>query len=807
MKKHNIRVVSLLALVAMLGGCGTKESTSSSASGDDKTSDSGSVSRDYDNSIEGITNFLNDAADADNYTVSYYYEDEEYVFQYDKNYVYGSYIDGGYIVVDNFFDDTTGALFAFTNNKDEKSVDLGNIYAVSNNGKVSYPDSTLYVNPLKYYIYGDYIGEFVQESYFTMENGEIISTDKTFIYYIAALSGYQSYVSDGDSPAISFKYTNNTIVCNMMAYEEDGVTLSDVQGADFVIHDVGTTHFTNGDNYIKNSSKDFGGKASLTEASCPSLLSQKWSLDISRSTVNSDGTTSLSGKVEYDFDNFSDKKGVSYKLYDKNDVLTYTLCYQIDEQGLYSSSINNMNEVVKEYYSENISAFLAFQSHFEPYLWKKSSATTYTYHGLDAATIIYDLTMWDMSSYQIEYLKANYENQDGVDVVTSFTASLYTPTYTLDGAVVDEKRELVEIKINNPARDIDSSLGEKLPDNVEGVTDRLKTAIDRYNDDTKSYKVHINRYDALKKYTYQTTDQTFMKDYYVSKKTTYNENNEGTTVYRGMKMVDDGVIYFSVINGKVTATSSVSKHDTAMNQREYWQCSPAVYDKQEGSDDVFLPNGNVKLIPDNMPIHLLDNPSDLKVTLYGEGTGAVQNYLKSITYRVSTFAGYIVDDYTYTYDWGTDGNGVTLDSDIASQVEALTALKDEELPKSWSDDKTDGLIATFKQNGFTDAQIAAIPYLYSPALSGNYKTFNMGYLNVCSDGDINQTTETQQQWQTDYITLLESDEMKALGWVRAAGNDELPVYKNANLEISVQVGSTADYGLNLFPYLVSTTDE
>ncbi len=796
MKRKNLKIISLLALITMMASCGEKTSdTTSNNTGNTADTTTTDKKHTYDNTIYGITDYLIDAANADNYTVSYYYEDEEAYFKYDSYYVYGSLIDGGYIVVDNFFSEGEGALFSFSNNEEEKSVDLGTIYALQSSGKVYYPGSTLTVNPLKYYTAEDGIGGLIYDSLFTEENGKIISTDKTFNYYLAALSGYQSYIEEGDSPAISLKYQNNTLICNLMVYDEDNTTLIDYQGADFVISDVGTTTFANGSNFLKYSAADFASSPAFENKNCPELLSDKWSLDITRSTINKDNSKSVTATVQYNFDNETEKKGVSWEQFDKNGVLLYTLCYQLDAKGLYSSSINNMNEVIKEYYQgESITAFQDFKNYFTPELWKKDSDNTYKYYGLDAATILYDLTMWQMDSVQVLDLTAHTEKKDGVDLIKSFSATLYTPTYTMSGTTVAEKYEYVEVEINNPARDINTTLADKLPDNVPGVTDRLETAIDRFNDDTKSYKVHTEQYDTINQYTYMTADETFMKDYYLNKTT-----KDNVTVYRGMKMVGDQILYFRVINGEVKATSSLSNHDTVLNQRKEWNCSPAVYEKEEGTENTFHPNGNVKLIPENMPLQAIDTPSNIKVTL--NDSGVTKDYVNKITYRVSTFAGYIVDDYTLTYDWGEDGSDVTLDSDIAAKVEALQPLTEDELPKTWAEDLS-GVDKVLKSGGFSDEQIAAIPYLYMPACSGNYKTFNLGAIRICSSGDVNQPESIRKQFQTDYLNLMTSQEMVDAGWVRSEGNEEIPLFKNTKLEITMLVGTEADYGITCYPYIV-----
>lgn len=796
MKRKDLKIISLVALVTMMASCGEKTSESQPNKTDNTTNTSTTDKKNtYDNTIYGITDYLIDAAATDNYTVSYYYEDEEAYFKYDSYYVYGSLIDGGYIVVDNFFSEGEGALFSFSNNEEEKSVDLGTIYALQSAGKVYYPGTTLTVNPLKYYTDENGLHGTIYDSLFTEENGKIISTDKTFNYYLAALSGYQSYIEEGDSPAISLKYQNNTLICNLMVYDEDNTTLIDYQGADFVISNVGTTTFENGSNFLKYSAEDFASSPAFENKNCPELLSDKWSLDITRSTLNKDNSTTVTAKVQYNFDNLTEKKGVSWEQFDKDGVLLYTLCYQLDANGLYSSSINNMNEVIKEYYQgESITAFQDFKNYFTPELWKKDSDTTYKYYGLDAATILYDLTMWQMNSVQVLDLTAHTEKTDGVDLIKSFSATLYTPTYTMSGTTVAEKYEYVEIKINSPAKDINTTLADKLPDNVPGVTDRLETAIDRFNDDTKSYKVHTEQYDTINKYTYMTADETFMKDYYLNKTT---KNN--TTVYRGMKMVGDQVVYFRVINGEVKATSSLSSHDTVLNQRKEWNCSPAVYEKEEGTENTFHPNGNVKLIPENMPLQGIDTPSNIKVTL--NDSGVSKDYVNNITYRVSTFAGYIVDDYTLTYDWGEDGNNVTLDSDIASKVEALQPLSEEELPKTWAEDLS-GVDKVLKSGGFSDEQIAAIPYLYSPACSGNYKWFSEGAVRICSSGDINQPENIRKQFQSDYLKLMTAQEAIDAGWVRSEGNEDIPLFKNTKLEITMLVGTEADYGITVYPYIV-----
>lgn len=795
MKRKNLKIIPLLALVTMLASCGekTSDTTKPNTESSNNTSETGKKTT-YDNTVYGIVDFLNDAAKADNYTVSYYYEDEEACFKYDSYYVYGSLIDGGYIVIDDFFSQGEGALFSFSNNDEEKSIDLGTIYALQSGTKVYYPGTTLTVNPLKYYTASDGIGGEIVDSLLTEENGKIISTDKSFNYYLAALSGYQSYIEDGDSPAISLKYQNNTLVCNLMVYDEDNTTLVDYQGADFVISDVGTTTFANGENFLKYSSADFAASPAFANKNCPDLLSDKWSLDITRSVINKDNSMTVSTTVKYDFDNQTDKKGVSWKQYNKDDVLLYTLCYQVDDKGLYSSSLNNMNELIKEYYDgENITAFQDFKNYFTPELWKKDSEDTYKYYGLDAATILYDLTMWKMDTVQVMDLTAHTEKTDGVDIIKSFSAVLYTPTYSMSGTTVDEKYEYLEVEVQTPAREIDTSLAEKLPENVPGVTDRLKTAIDSFNDTNKDYKVTTVQFDTLNNVTYMTKEETFMKDYYLNKTV---KNN--STDYRGMKMVGDQVVYFKVVNGEVKATSSLSNHDTALNQRKEWNCSPAVYEKEEGTANTFHPNGNVKLIPDNMPLEASDTPSNIKITLKDSGTH--QDYLDKITYRVSTMAGYIVDDYTLTYDWGDDGD-VAIDSAIASKVEALQPLSEDELPKTWLEDLS-GVDKVLKSNGFTDNQIAALPYIYSPALSGNYKCYNLGGINVCSSGDVNQSKAVRQQFQSDYLALLTSEEMVNAGWVRSAGNDDIPLFKNQNLEITLLVGSEADYGLTIYPYIV-----
>ena len=260
-------------------------------------------------------------------------------------------------------------------------------------------------------------------------------------------------------------------------------------------------------------------------------------------------------------------------------------------------------------------------------------------------------------------------------------------------------------------------------------------------------------------------------------------------------MIGDEVVYFKVINGEIKATSSLSRHDTALNQRQTWNCSPAVYEKEEGTDNTFHPNGNVKLIPDNMPLKAIDTPSNIKVTLND------QDYLDKITYRVPTFGGYIVDDYTLTYDWGTNGEGVSLDSDIASKLESLTPLSEDELPKTWLEDLS-GVDKVLKANGFNDNQIAAIPYLYSPATSGNFKCYAIGGIRVSSPCDANQPSEIRKQFQSDYVKLLTSQEMVDAGWVRSDGNEDIPLFKNTKLEITLLIGSEADYGLTIFPYIV-----
>ncbi len=797
MKRKNLKIIPLLALVALMASCGNTTSSDTANKSDNGTSNTSTTDKKttYDNTIYGIVDYLNDAAKADNYTVSYYYEDEEAYFKYDSYYVYGSLIDGGYIVVDDFFAEGEGALFSFSNNDAEKSVDIGTIYALQSSGKVYYPGTTLTVNPLKYYTASDGIGGEITDSLLTEENGKIISTDKSFNYYLAALSGYQSYIEEGDSPAISLKYQNNTLICNLMVYDEDNTTLIDYQGADFVISDVGTTTFINGENYLKYSASDFASSPAFENKNCPELLSDKWSLDITRSTINKDSSKSVSAKVKYDFDNQTTKKGVSWEQFNKDDVLLYTLCYQVDDNGLYSSSINNMNEVIKEYYNgESITAFQDFKNYFTPELWKKDSENAYKYYGLDAATILYDLTMWTMNTVQVTDLTAHTEKVDGVDIIKSFSAVLYTPTYSMSGVTVDEKYETIEIEIKTPARDINTSLADKLPENVPGVTDRLETAIDRFNDKTKSYKVHTEQYDTLNEYTYMTSDETFMKDYYLNKTT---KNN--ATTYRGMKMVGDQILYFSVINGEVKATSSLSNHDTVLNQRKAWNCSPAVYEKEEGTENTFHPNGNVKLIPENMPLQAVDTPSNIKVTL--NDSGVSKDYVNNITYRVSTFAGYIVDDYTLTYDWGEDGSNVTLDSDIASKVEALQPLTEAELPKTWAEDLS-GVDKVLKSGGFSDEQIAAIPYLYMPACSGNYKCFNLGAVRVCSSGDINQPESVRKEFQSDYLKLMTSQDAIDAGWVRSEGNEDIPLFKNTKLEITMLVGTEADYGITVYPYIV-----
>ncbi len=798
MKKKSLKVLSLLALGLMVASCGQGQTSSSEES---SISDSSSLSsseskKEHSNTIGGIVNFLNDAVLIDNYTVTYYYEDEEVFFQYDSYYVYGSLIDGGYIVVDDFFSENKGALFAFTNNEEEKSVDIGSIYAIQDVvGRIVYPGSTLTVNPLKYYTNKAGLKNEITANLFEMENGQIISTNKAFNYYLAALGGYQSYIEDGDSPAISLKYSNEALTCNLMVYDEDNTTLIDYQGADFVIKNVGTTSFKNGENYLNNSASDFAESPSFTKSNCPDLFGEKWSLDVTRSTVNKDNSRSVTTTVKYDFDNQTDKKGVSWEQFDKDGVLLYTLCYQLDGKGLYSSSINNMNEVVKEYYDgESITAFQGFKDYFCPELWKKNSSDTYKYYGLDAATILYDLTMWKMDTVEVQNLTAHVTKKDGVDYIKSFSATLYTPTYSMSGTTVDEKYEYLEIEINTPARDINTSLADKLPEDVPGVTDRLKTAIDTFNDESKSYKVHTEQFDTITNSMYMTSDETFMKDYYLIKST-----KNDVTDYRGMKMVGDEVAYFKVINGEVKATSSLSKHDTALNQRKKWNCSPAVYEKEEGEENTFHPNGNVKLIPDNMPLHAIDTPSNIKVTL--NDSGATKDYVSSIKYRVSTFAGYIVDDYTLTYDWGEDGNGVSLDSDIAAKIDALTPLSEDEVPTSWLEDLS-GVDKILKTQNFNDNQIAALPYVYNPACSGNYKCYNVGGVSIKSACDSNQPDDVRKQFQKDYVELMSSEKMTSLGWVRSAGNEDIPLYKNANLEITLLVGSEADYGLTIYPYIV-----
>ncbi len=794
MKSKSLKILSFLALGALITSCGEEKNSSNSIeeSTDSQSSSSSSEKKEFTNTIKGITDFLNFAVEKDNYTVTYYYEDEETYFKYDPYYVYGSLIDGGYIVVDNFFASNKGALFSFSNNETEKSVDIGNIYALQNViGKIYYPDTTLTVNPLKYYTNKAGLKLKITEDLFEEENGKIISTDKNFNYYLAALSGYQSYIEEGDSPAISLKYTNNTLVCNLMVYDEDNTTLIDYQGADFVISDIGETIYQNGENYLMSAASDFAEASSFTNDNCPELLSDKWSLDITRSTINKDSSKSVTSTVKYDFDNETSKKGVSWEQFDKDGVLLYTLCYQVDGKGLYSSSINNLNEVVKEYYDgETISAFQGFKDYFTPELWKKDSQNTYKYYGLDAATILYDLTMWKMDTVEVRDLTAHTEKKDGIDIIKSFSATLYTPTYSMSGTTIDEKYEYLEVEIKSPAREINTSLADALPENVPGVTDRLKSAIDRYNDATKSYKIHTVQYDTVTDSTYMTSDETFMEDCYVIKST---KNN--VTDYRGMKMIGDEVVYFKVINGEIKATSSLSTHDTALNQRQTWNCSPAVYEKEEGTDNTFHPNGNVKLIPDNMPLKAIDTPSNIKVTLND------QDYLDKITYRVSTFGGYIVDDYTLTYDWGTNGEGVSLDSDIASKLESLTPLSEDELPKTWLEDLS-GVDKVLKANGFNDNQIAAIPYLYSPATSGNFKCYAIGGIRVSSPCDANQPSEIRKQFQSDYLKLLTSQEMVDAGWVRSTGNDDIPLFKNTKLEITLLIGTEADYGLTIFPYIV-----
>ncbi len=798
MKKKNLKVLSILAIGFMITSCDqTKPNSQTSETNSSQSSSSSEIKKEYSNTVGGIVNFLNDAVTIDNYTVTFYYEDEEAFYKYDPYYVYGSLIDGGYIVVDNFFSKGKGALFAFSNNETEKSVDIGTIYALQDNlGRINYPGSTLTVNPLKYYTNKGGLKKTINENLFETEGDKIISTDKTFNYYLAALSGYQSYIEDGDSPAISLKYSNNTLTCNLMVYDDDQTTLIDYQGADFVIKDIGATSYKNADNYLNNSAADFAESPTFTNDNCPDLLGEKWSLDVTRSTINNkDNTKTVSTTVKYDFDNKTDKKGVSWEQFDNNGVLLYTLCYQVDGKGLYSSSLNNMNEVIKEYYNgESITAFQGFKDYFLPELWKKNSSDTYKYYGLDAATILYDLTMWKMDTVEVRDLTAHVTKKDNVDIVTSFSAILYTPTYSMSGTTIDEKYEYLEVKINTPARDINTSLADKLPDNVPGVTDRLKTAIDTFNDESKSYKVHTEQFDTIANSMYMTSDETFMKDYYLNKTT---KNN--ATTYRGMKMVGDDILYFKVINGEVKATSSLSKHDTVLNQRKKWNCAPAVYEKEEGTDNTFHPNGNVKLIPNNMPLKAIDTPSNIRVTL--NDSGATKDYLANIKYRVSTFAGYIVDDYTLTYDWGTNGEGVSLDSNIASKVEALSPLSEEELPSSWLEDLS-GVDKILKSEGFNDNQIAALPYVYNPACSGNYECYLIGGVSICSSLDANQPLSVRQQFQKDYVDLLSSEKMTSLGWARSAGNDDIPLFKNTKLEITLLVGSEADYGLRVYPYIV-----
>lgn len=791
----NKKLLALTSLFVLLSSCSVVDNKGNKEENKEEE-------KVFSNTAQGIADFLNYAGKKDNYTITYYYGDEAYHNYYDSRYVYNDYIEGGYVVIDNFFEDQ-GGLFSCSLDEENDSITISTIYALTQNNEVTYPDSTLTINSLKYYLFGGYVKDPIDRSLFFKENGQWISTDKTFNYYMAALGGYQSYVEDGSSPAISYLYEDGKLTFNMMAYEEDGVTLSNARGADFTLSDVTTTKFEPIENYLTYSANDFASQPSLTKGNCPDLLSEKWSLNVKREIVDSQNkVTSTRAKVQYDYNNEDDgKKGVCWKQFDNNDNLVYTLFYQVNNSGnLYSSSLNPMNELVPETYAQQVTVFNTFQDFYNPTLWKKIDNNTYQYFGLDTLSMLYSLTMWNFDSQLAESFICKTETVDGKEVIKGFEAIVTTTSFTVGGTEVDEVREKLTVDIVSP-RDIDTSLTERRP-TIDGVTDRLQTAIDKINDKTKAYTVRGKQVEVKTGDVYDDFEETFSPDYYLKK-----QKKNGKETYRGFKMVDGKALYFYVDkNSKVHATSALTTYDTALSHYKSWDCVAEVYDQDSTNANLFTPNGNVKNIPDNMPLYAADTPSNIKVYLHGKDEGKLANLLDKIEYRVSTFGGYLVDDYTLEYDFGDDGNGVSMDSSIAAQVTALEPAKEEDLPSSWTSDPS-GIDSILLSQGYTEAQIAALPYFYSPATCANWKAMDLGGVNIYSDCETNLSSAVRKQFQSDIVKQLKSDKYKELGWTQGTASEGVPLFNNEKLKMSILIYSEADYGITVMNSTTNITTE
>lgn len=807
MKK--VKKLFVLSLLAILTGCNnvTNSENNSIVSSTPTSSPTFSnvdyTSKKYENSIKGVSEFLNDMKDAKNYTVSYDYEGDNFRTFVDSNYIYYESEEDGYVIIKDFFnnsDKARNAVFSFKNDEENKSITPSSIYYLTTNtGREVYPENLTYNNPVDYYLYGGYVkNPSLGEENFSLENNYIVSTNHDLNYYIASLAAYGSYIEDGSAVALSYSIENNNkLVVNLMVFADDGVSLLPADGAQFEIYDISSSHFENAENFINNSASDFAEQPIIDSNAFSAFSASQWSLDITRDYSDDKGNiTKKNYIIKYDYDTTKGHdNGVSWKEYNTNNALLYSLYYKADEQGkVYTTEINYKNEEIDSLMDGEISAFNSFNSYNKAFLWKKNNSGTYSYYGQNISSILASLTMLNYDNTNVNYLKAYTKQVDGKEVVDYFEALLFTPSFTLEGVITDASYEVVKVKVNynTEIRNIDTTLGSKLPDNVQGVTDRIKTAIDRSNDKTKSYSVTSEQFNTKTNKMYKVTTQTFTNDIYLVKTVT-----EGVVDYRGIKKVNDKIVYFKVENGKVVALSDENTNDTVLNQYPIWDCSPAIYEKT--GENSFSINGKIKEAEKHMPIKASDAPSYMTINLDPK-----TNYLDTITYTVDTFGGYLVYNYTYKYNWGTNEKPVDIEDseikDLKTQIENLSALKENELPKTWKDDRSN-IVSKLQSMGFTDKQIESIPYLYAPSLSGNWATFDVAAqaINIYSRGNNNKTQQEQYEYVKKYRELVDSNEWKEKGWYFASKDPEAEIYtyKNNKTNLTMLIYSNADYGITI----------
>lgn len=801
MRKNNkIKYLLVLSTVFMLAGC-----------------NKGGSNENYSNTIDGVISFIKKAAETKNYTTSYTYEDNEYKNYYNENYLYYGSQKAGYVVIDNFFSDTNeGAVLSFTVDEDNKSIFLGTAYGISQKGEteITYPDSLIYLNALDYYMNEGYESGVLSADMFEQNSSFIYSTDVTFNYYVAALGGFGDYISDGSAAGLSYTLKDNTLAVSLIIYDLDGETLVEADGTTFYISDVGTTTFEYCENYLKSAKEDFSEQPLLDSSALDALLvEEKWSLDIERDSCDKNGTiTSKNYKVLYDYDNVTTgKKGITWKQYlSSNDSLNYSLIYEADENGtVISKELDHNNEIKQTIATDSsgnygkITAFNTFKNYYGDRMSKRVGKNKYQYFGQSRASILNALTMYDYTNININYLYIYTKTVDGNEVVDYIEALLYTPGFSISGVTMTETYELVKITVNygDDIRDIDTTMSEPLPSNVEGVTDRIQTAIDRINDNTQSFKRTIEQYDTLKKAMYATYEETFTPSLYL-KKETKNSNVD----YRGIKTLDDGSnMYFVIQNGKVLATSSSNDFENIVDKYPTWECSPAIYQKVSGEENTFEINGRVKDAYFYMPIKASDTPTNLKITL-----DATTDFISTISYTINTYGGYIVDDYDISFEWGSEENVIEASDDeienLQGLIDNLAPLSEDELPTSWTEDLSD-VDEYLLKNGFTQTQIDAIPYLYHPALSGNWINYERasGIYDIYSTGEKDIESDTKRKaFYTDYQEIFKSEKAINDGWEYSTKDNEEDIitYINSSKNMTIQLYDEADYGITVFNYVI-----